>query len=184
MSTHLNTSARRSSRIDRAKTDVHRRRGIRAILVGLITLSATIAVAPVGSSAEAEVEPLVDALEADAVQATIDAQVARDGRVAAAEGLTIGNLPGDGEPLSAAALPDLVPVVDEVGLVGYARADELFVELFDPSLEFVGFGIYEPDGKTLIGVQTAERFVEGDLAESTPTSRKAIVPEGDSPLSE
>ena len=90
---------------------------------------------------------------------------------------TIGLVPDTGDrPLRAEDLPDLIPVYGEGDeIIGYARAEEAFVELFDPEQDFVAFGIYEKDGETLIGHEVpGVGFVPG----TTPieTSRAAVPP--------
>lgn len=90
---------------------------------------------------------------------------------------TIGLVPDTGDrPLRAEDLPDLIPVYgDGDEIIGYARAEEAFVELFDPERDFVAFGIYEKDGETLIGHEVPG---VGFVAGTTPieTSRAAVTP--------
>ena len=70
-------------------------------------------------------------------------------------GPTIGAIPNVvGRPLTADDLPDLIPLVDDAGTtVGFARSDELYVDLFYPDREFLAAGVYEADGITLIGYE-------------------------------
>ena len=80
------------------------------------------------------------------------------------------------EEISAATLPDLVPVELDDGRIAYARSKEVFVEVYDPDAEFLGYGVYEADGETLLGhVIGGKGFVPGD--EPRQTSRPAVVPE-------
>jgi hypothetical protein len=116
---------------------------------------------------------------------SFDQQLATDNAIAVANGLTLDIVPQElGRPLTIEDLPDLIPVVDGDGaIIGYARAEEAFIELFDPALESIAFGIYDPDGQTLRGHEIPEQgFVPG--THPLQTSRPARIPNGDSPLNE
>lgn len=95
-------------------------------------------------------------------------------------GPSIGPVPDIADrALRADDLPDLIPVYGEGDeVLGYARAEEAFVELFDPSKDFTGFGIYAADGDTLLGHEIpGVGFVEA--ADPTPieSSAPALIPD-------
>lgn len=143
----------------------------------VLAVTTALGIGQLGATAEPEPPSVEEPSVGSSLQESIDSQVAADAATAKRNGVSIASLPDDGEALSTERLPDLVPVVDDNGVVGYARSVELFVELFDPSLEFLAYGIYEADGETLIGVQTPTTYIEGEAARGIATSRPAIVPE-------
>lgn len=90
---------------------------------------------------------------------------------------TIGLVPEvEGRALVAEDLPDLIPLADGAGeVIGYVRADEAFVELFDSSADVVAYAVYEKDGVTLIGHEVLGKgFVPG--TKPLETTRAAVVP--------
>jgi hypothetical protein len=90
---------------------------------------------------------------------------------------TVGPVPFvEGRALQAEDLPELIPLYGEGDdIIGYVRAEEAFVELFDASQEVVAFGVYEKDGVTLIGHEIPGKgFVPG--TEPIETLRPAVVP--------
>jgi hypothetical protein len=90
---------------------------------------------------------------------------------------TIGPVPVvEGRALQADDLPDLIPLYgDGDEILGYVRAEEAFVELFDSSQDVVALGVYEKDGVTLIGHEIPGKgFVAG--TKPITTSRSAAVP--------
>lgn len=94
-------------------------------------------------------------------------------RAAGDSGLTLGPVP-DGE-LRVEALPDLLPVGEGDEIWGYAYAHEVFADSIDPDLEVLAYGVYEPDGTTLLGhVVPGTGFVAGDTP--IPLTRVASTP--------
>ena len=96
--------------------------------------------------------------------------------IAAEQGLKLGPVPEVEGALTVADLPDLIPVGEGDKIWGYAYAEEAFVELFDPDAEFLGYGVYRADGRTLLGhVVAGKGFVAG--TKPIETSRRAIQPD-------
>ena len=90
---------------------------------------------------------------------------------------TIGLVPEvEGRELVAEDLPDLIPLADGAGeVIGYVRAEEAFVELFDASKDVVAYAVYEKDGVTLIGHEVLGKgFVPG--TEPIERTRPAVEP--------
>ncbi|MEM7143297.1 MAG: hypothetical protein AAF548_19935 [Actinomycetota bacterium] len=90
---------------------------------------------------------------------------------------TVGPVPEVvGRALTADDLPDLIPLVDDAGaLVGYLRADEVFVELFHPERAFTAPGVYERDGVTLVGHEVPGRGFVASTPSATP--RPGVAPD-------
>lgn len=133
---------------------------------------------------EPAVDPIVDSTAADATSASEPPQGDID--TAAANGLSIGPVnPSPDGSISLANQPDLIPVVEDDAIVGYARATDVFFELVDPNVVWSGYYVFEADGVTPVGVVAlGESFVPIEQNPAPPTSAPSRTPEGDSPLGE
>lgn len=96
-----------------------------------------------------------------------------DRAAAAQSGLTLGPVPDD---LTLDALPDLIPVGDGDEILGYAFSRDVFADVIDPNLGVIAYGVYEPDGRTLLGHVTADG---GFFSDTQPiaTTAPAVVPD-------
>lgn len=104
---------------------------------------------------------------------------AADLQLAASSGLTIGPAAStaSGEA-SLADQPDLIAVVEDEGLVGYARSEDVFFELVDPNVDWSGFYVYEADGTTIVGVTIfGEGYTPIDENPAPPTSAPSPQPD-------
>ena len=80
-------------------------------------------------------------------------------------------------------VPDLVPLINDDGVIGYVRGDDLQAEKTDPSRDVVAIPVYAADGATLLGYELPDQgFVAGRAVLEGERTEPAPIPEGESPF--